>query len=212
MTSEQKSFFEDLISGKNYLGAYHYLKELDIPKAERSAYAGITAQAIADDLASQARSNRERIVFLRSLLTYVLKDFPGLASLYREQLRIAQGREDLLGDLFRGVRNAADVAAGRKSIEEGVEDAAEDFKETLDQNLGGGFENLAKDAEKTLRAGIESINSFFTSLSQSPEDDAKKDRQEEQKIDVKVENADDPVKTPLKNAERADDETEKHGK
>lgn len=202
MNDKQQEFFEELLASRNYLGAYHYLKELDSPGPERAAFVGILAQAIADDLASQARTNKEKIVFLRTVLSYVLKDFPGLASLYREQLRMAQGGGDPFAEVLRGVRNLGDVASGRKSLEEGFEDAAEDFKERVEQDLGKSLNTLGKEAQKSIKAGIESIGAFFSTLtSGEAQEDPKKDEEIDQ-VKIELEDADAPLKGNLKEAEK----------
>jgi hypothetical protein len=164
MNKEQQQFLNDLLHQKNYLGAYQYLRELDIEKAERSASIGLVVTAIVEDLSVQPRQSRERVIYLRSVLSYVFKEYPGLTSLYREQLRVAQGKDDLISEVFKGFRNVADVATGRKTVNEGVEEAAEDMKDGFERSTGSSFDDLGKNAEKALRDGLEQVGNFFAGL------------------------------------------------
>ncbi len=208
MDHQNQHFFEDLLEKGNYLGAYHYLKSLEIPKEEKSALMGSVIQAIVQELSSQPRSNKERIIFLRSVLNYALKEYPGLAGMYREHIRLAQGKEDFFSDVFKGVRNAADVVTGRKTLEEGFEDAAEDVKETFEGAVGTSWEDMARDAEKTLKQGIDQIFSFFSQPAQGkkqPSDEETEEEQDQPSIRVKVENADDPMDSDIHDAEKLDD-------
>lgn len=177
MNNEQQDFVKDLIHQKNYLGAYQYIRELDVERAERSAAIGLVVTAIVEDLSVQPRQNRERVIYLRSILSYVFKEYPGLASLYREQLRIAQGKDDLISEVFKGFRNVADVAAGRKTVNEGVEEAAEDLRDGFERTTGSSFDDLGRNAEKVIRDGLEQVGNFFAGLNnpRRPGEDSRDD-------------------------------------
>lgn len=196
MNTEQNKFFIDLIADRNFLGAAQYLKEFSLDGGERSALMAKVIDALVTALDS-ARSNndRERAVYLRSLLAWLLRDYPGLAAMYREQVRIATGNDAVLPDLLRGIRNAGDVFTGRKTVQEGVHDASEPL-----ENLGG-------QAGELLKEGLNQIGEFFAGFSR-PRDktdesgngdegaansEDREDREDQPGVEVKIENADDPL-------------------
>lgn len=202
MNTEQNKFFMDLIVDRNFLGAAQYLKELSLDGAERSALMAKVIDALVTALDSARINNdRERTVYLRSLLAWLLRDYPGLASMYREQVRIATGNDAVLPDLLRGIRNAGDVFTGRKTVQEGVHDASEPL-----ENLGG-------QAGELLKEGLNQIGEFFAGFSrqrdktdesaESGESDESGngdegtadsgDSEDQPGVEVKIENADDPL-------------------
>ncbi len=203
MNSEEKAFFSELISDGNYLGAAQYLREISLPKAQRSAHMGKVVQAVIQDLgAARSRSDRERVVFLRSVLAWLLKEYPGLGSLYREQLRLASGGTDVLPELARGVRNMGDVLSGKKTVQEGMEDAAEPL------------ESLADQAGNFIRDGLNQVGDFFANLNRDPQSSAgsggdkksapgTEDEEESQPVDITIEDADDPLPNDIHDADKS---------
>lgn len=157
MNSDDKAFFQELLEDGNYLGAAQFLREQDMNASRRGAYMGQVVQQVINDLGrARSKNDRERVVFLRSALAWMLKDFPGLASVYREQLRLANGGNDLFPDFARGVRNMGDVISGRKTVQEGVEDAQEPL------------ESLADKASDFFRDGLNQVGDFFAGLNRAP--------------------------------------------
>jgi hypothetical protein len=166
-----------LIGEKNFLGAQLYLKRAEIESDEREELIGLLAAAVVDELSLTRREDRERITYLRSVLSWVLREVPGLGSLYREQLREREGRTDLLGDVTRGFRNIGDVARGRKSFSEGVSDAADDmrrnFEDASERFRSGEASERAGDfltnAEKSIKEGLDQIGNMFRSMTEQVE-------------------------------------------
>jgi hypothetical protein len=193
MNTDDKAFFEELLAEGNYLGAAEFLKNIDLPRARRAAHTGKIVQAVIRELGSaRTRNDRERVVFLRSVLAWLLKEYPGLASLYREQLRLATGGSDVLPELARGVRNVGDVLSGKKSVQEGMEDASEPL------------ESLADQAGNFIRDGLNQMGEFFAGLNrgfdekpeagaQASDEDSGEDDEPAQPVDIKIEDADDPL-------------------
>lgn len=196
MTVEQKDLLSELLNDKNFLGAAQYLRELDLEKAERSARMGGVVSHVIQDL-GRARSggDRERVVYLRSVLAWLLKEYPGLAPIYREQLRIATGGGDVFPEFARGMRNMQDVFTGKKTVQEGMEDAAEPM------------ESFAEQAGEFIKDGLNQFGSFFSRMNQNMNRDRSEngehakdsgtsgDREEDEArpVDINIEDADDPL-------------------
>jgi hypothetical protein len=207
MKSEDKEFYDELIEDGNYLGAAQFLREIDLPRARRSAYTGKIVQAVIRDLGSaRSKNDREKVVYLRSVLAWLLKEYPGLASIYREQLRLATGGRDVLPEFARGVRNMGDVLSGKKTVQEGMEDAAEPLESFTDQ--AGNF----------IRDGLNQVGEFFAGLNRGfdsdetgPAGERKAADAEEpvQPVDIKIEDADDPLPHDIHDADSDGDKADK---
>ncbi|MFP4376292.1 MAG: hypothetical protein ACLFP4_04550 [Spirochaetales bacterium] len=166
-----------LIGEKNYLGAQLFLKQAELDQQERNELLGLLAAAIVDELSATRREDRERVTYLRSVLSWVLREVPGLGSTYREQLRDREGRQDLLADLSRGLRNVGDVARGRKSFTEGVQDAADDVRRNFEDagervrsgEAGERTNEFFSNAERGIKEGLDQLGSLFRSMTEQME-------------------------------------------
>ena len=169
-----------LIEDSNHLGAYLYLKDAELDRGEYVELVGLLAGAVVDELSSTRRDDRERIYYLRSILAWILRDVPGLGSLYREQLRETRSGGGFLGSLTRGIRNAGDVTSGKKSVSEGFEDAAEDvrrnFENVSDTVNSGEAESRLNEflgsAETGIRQGLDQLGELFRNLNERPGKDS----------------------------------------
>ncbi len=169
-----------LIEESNHLGAYLYLKDAELDRGEYVELVGLLAGAVVDELSSTRRDDRERIYYLRSILAWILRDVPGLGSLYREQLRETRGGGGFLGSVTRGIRNAGDVTSGKKSVSEGFEDAAEDVRRTFENasnavNSGeteSRLNELLGSAETGIRQGLDQLGELFRNLNERPGKDS----------------------------------------
>jgi hypothetical protein len=163
-----------LINSRNYLGAQLYLKEVELEKEERNELLGSLATAVVDELSKTRRDDQERIIFLRSILAWILREVPGLGSLYREQLRGATSRGGILPDIGRGFRNFTDVASGRKSVEQGISEAADDARRTFEdaadrmrtEGSGDQVSDFLSSAERGIRDGLDQLGAFFRALNE----------------------------------------------
>lgn len=163
-----------LITERNYLGAYLYLKETELEREEFVELVGLLAGAVVDELSRTRREDRERIYFLRSILAWILRDVPGLGSLYREQLRESRGGSDWLGSVSRGFRNARDMASGSKSMSEGFQDAADEAKKNLEDaaeavksgEAGARLSEFLGSTEAGIRQGLDQLSAFFRTLNE----------------------------------------------
>lgn len=168
--------FSRLIRDGNFLGAGMLLKGRDLSDEEEAELAGELAGAIVDELSRlDRRQDRERILYLRSVLGWLMRDIPGLSSLYREQLQAAEGGQTgPMADLYRNFRTFADVASGRKKFSEGAEetaehlrrgfeDAAETFSGAKPRNSGAneGFDQFVKAAEEGFRGGFDQFGEIL---------------------------------------------------
>ena len=152
-----KGYLED----RNYIAASLFLKNEEIPDDTKYEITGEVAAKVVDDLASE--KNKEKILYLRSILVWLFKDVPGLASVYREQLRLASGNSGIMRDFLRGVRNFADVTTGGTSetINEKVEEVADNFKpEVIQEKVKDFFSQAGVDIDD----GIKKAQDFFDSL------------------------------------------------
>jgi hypothetical protein len=169
-----------LIENSNHLGAYLYLKDAGLEHEEYVELVGELAGAVVNELSGTRREDKERIYFLRSILAWILRDVPGLGSLYREQLRESRSGAGagLLGSVARGVRNAGDVATGKKSVSEGLQDAAEDVRQNMEDaadsvksgEAGAKLNEFLNSAETGVRQGLDQLGDFFRTLNEQSDD------------------------------------------
>jgi hypothetical protein len=163
--------FARLLRDGNFLGAGMMLKNRTMSEEEEAERAGELAGAIVDELSRlDRRQERERILYLRSVLGWLLRDIPGLSSLYREQLQAAEGGSTgPMADIYRNFKTFSDVAAGRKKFSEGAEEAAENLRrgfEDAAQTFSGGrgnegFDQFMKAAEEGFRGGFDQFGELF---------------------------------------------------
>lgn len=192
-----------LIGERNYLGAQLYLKEVEMATDERNELYGTLAAAVVDELSRTRREDRERIVYLRSVLAWILREIPGLGSVYREQLRAVASGNDPLTGVTRGIRNLGDIASGRKSVGEGLAEAAEDarrsFEDAADQLREEGPPDQVGEflsaAEKGIRGGLDQLGAFFRAMNeQEVEADRgaeREDRDEDRRAAARADNEQD---------------------
>lgn len=163
-----------LIEESNHLGAHLYLKDAELERGEYVELVGVLAGAVVEELSRTRRDDRERLHYLRSILAWILRDVPGLGSIYREQLRESRGGGGLLSSVTRGIRNAGDVTAGRKSVSEGFEDAAEDVRRNFESaadavksgEAGSQLNEFLSSAETGIRQGLDQLGEFFKTMNE----------------------------------------------
>jgi len=178
--ADPRAHVERLIEQSNHLGASLYLKEAELDRSEYVELVGVLAGAVVEELSRARRDDRERIHYLRSILAWILRDVPGLGPLYREQLRDARGGGGFLESLTRGIRNAGDVTSGRKSVSEGLQDAAEDVRRNFDNvsesvNSGEAESRLNEflgSAESNIRQGLDQLGDLFRTMNDRSESDS----------------------------------------
>lgn len=162
-----------LVSDRNYLGAQLYLREADLERDERNELLGMLATAVVDELSRTRRDDRERIVYLRSVLAWILREVPGLGSMYREQLRGSAGGGDVVSQFARGMRTFGDVAAGRTSFTDAADEARHNFEDATERFRSGESSDQINDflssAEKGIRDGLDQLGAFFQALNEDRE-------------------------------------------
>ncbi|MBN2509686.1 MAG: hypothetical protein JXB03_05390 [Spirochaetales bacterium] len=159
-----------LISEKNYIGAYTLARaEKDL----QTEYAGTIAQAVVDELGSlPSRGNRERVYYLRSILLWIFRDVPGLAPMYRSQVRegiFADSSPDMLKMLYQF------AAASTRTVPRTADEAAEGVKETFDtvvDDITSGradekMRSFMDAAGEGLAAGLRGMSDFMDALAGS---------------------------------------------
>lgn len=152
--------FTRLIRDGNFLGAGMLLRQRSLTEEEPAERAGELAGAIVDELTRlDRREDRERILYLRSIMAWLFRDIPGLSALYREQLSAAEGAgTGPMADIYRNVRTFADVATGRKKFSEGAEETAENLRHSFEDaaesfssgRAGQSFDEFARAVETGL--------------------------------------------------------------
>lgn len=163
-----------LIAECNYVGAYLSAKDDSFDALEQKELVGAIAASVVDELSKTRRDDRERVLYLRSVLAWVFRDVPGLSALYREQLREARGGGggDFLGPLVRGMQNVGDVATGRKSVQEGLQDAADEARRGVEETAeslrssepGAKAAEFLSFAEQRIRQGLDQLGAFFRTM------------------------------------------------
>ena len=217
---ETMSEFDKNIAEANYLAAYAFAQSQGRDKQAQAANIGKLAQALVKQLsADRAKDDKEQLMFHRSLLSYVLRDFPGLASLYREQIRsVGPGLvPESMQDLWRDFN---DIISGRKSLDEELRQRFDEVKHRA-QEAGFKPENVLRGAEEGLRQGFEGLKNLFNSVfgvpqapsqpspNANPSDD---DSSQTDNYKVRVENADDPLPGAIHTAQKVDAVKEDGGK
>ena len=162
-----------LVSDRNYLGAQLYLREADLERDERNELLGMLATAVVDELSRTRRDDRERVVYLRSVLAWILREVPGLGSMYREQLRSSAGAGDVVSQFARGMRTFGDVAAGRTSFSDAADEARHNFEDATERLRSGESSDQVSEflssAEKGIRDGLDQLGAFFQALNEDRE-------------------------------------------
>ena len=181
-----------LLRERNYVGAYSVVRAMSNPD-DRAEYAGLVAEALAQEL-STPRLARERAVYIRSLLVWVFRDFPGLSALYREQLRIAAGRSTGF-DVLEGVRNIQDIATGRKTFEEGVGDTVESVRQGVESNEG--VREFFDRAGENVKDAIDQFGRMFRVMSGDETGGADRGDQSPQ-TNAPADGADDETEDPIR--------------
>lgn len=180
MTTEERiDRIQEMIRDNNYVAAYTTIKESRLDDIEKAELSGKLVARVVDELSRcTKREDKEKAVYLRTILSWVFRDIPGLSTLYREQLRLAhRGEGDFATDLYRNFRNISDVAGGRKSVAEGFEETAENIRvgfEEATENLRSGdptetVRTFMSAAETTIKDGLEQFGRLFESLNQPPQ-------------------------------------------
>lgn len=172
-----KTRIDAMIGEKNYIGAYALAREQEGYKQE---YAGIIAQAVITELSSlPARGNRERVYYLRSILLWIFRDFPGLSAMYRAQLREGMF-SDSSPDVLKMLLNIA--SASTRTVPRSADEAAEGVKETFDgvmDDIKSGradekMRGFMEAAGEGLAAGIRGMSDFLDALASSGTDNGEK--------------------------------------
>ena len=157
---------------RNYLAAYMTVKNGGLTEDEKIETTGRLVTEILDDLSLDSiKKNPERVVYLRSLLAWIFRDVPGLSSLYREQLRGVQDGGDPMMTLYKNLRILNDVATGKKSFAEGVEESIDAVRRGVEDAQSAGvsdsMKEFAEKAESGMRRGFQQFNEFFDSITEA---------------------------------------------
>jgi len=98
---------------------------------------GDISRRILGDLEGVPKSNTEKIVYLRTMLQYCFREFPGLSALYKEQLRLVHGKDDPIQEVLRNVQNVSDFASGTSQVQDEAEKVFRQGIDTLGSLLRG---------------------------------------------------------------------------
>lgn len=177
-------YIERLLREKNYVGAYLTLREERIDPRGRNEYTGRIVERVMAELSSGTISP-ERAKYLHSVAGWIFRDVPGLASLYREQLRSPTTRTNLLGDLVDGVRGVGDVLSGKRSLPDEVDGVVQDAKERIADSVdraarsapAKGVDGFFDAASEGLRGGLERLGEAFDEMNRREQERTHRMRQ-----------------------------------
>ena len=177
--SNFKEKFNEYLNEENYIAAYSNLKESGLSRQDRNELAGLIVKDIIKDLeALPPRGNNEKKTFLRSLLLWVFRDYPGLAMLYKGQIRSGSPDRSLFGllnDLSDPEKAKERVAVEMENladnVKQGLEDTADDLKSGRAQDK---VKDFIDQAETNVREGIRNIAEIFDAVNKN----TKKDKEE----------------------------------
>lgn len=186
MTEKDILKVKEFLNTRNYLGAYMLLKERE-GDSDAIEYIGTSVNRIVDDLSDFAR-DKERVYYLRSILSMFFKEVPGLSAVYREQVRIGTDSFAPGSGIMKAFKDVADLSTGRKTPQEQIEETVEDVRTTIEDaadNLDGKkIENTVSDifslAEKGVKEGIKQMSGVIDAISR---DRNKRDEDDEDESD-----------------------------
>ncbi|GAB6091286.1 hypothetical protein [Spirochaeta dissipatitropha] len=196
MATEIRNRLNKLMEEKNYLAAILLLREIPQYSEDRQELPGLIAERLIEEIDSLSREKKERRLYLRSLLQMLMREVPGLAAIYRDQVRASSGENDPMQQVYKNVKNWSDVASGKKSFRDGVDDTAENVQQGFEQagesiRSGEFSENLKgffNVAEQGIQSGLKTLDSFFqgSSVEKKPQENM-----EDEYKDAVVEEVDD---------------------
>ncbi len=170
-----REYIEQLIEKENYLAVTAILKEWDEEDNYKHEIAGLLVQAILEEI-KEKRGEKDRVIFLRTILIWVFRDYPGLSQIYRNQLREAlyTGRPDIASTL----KNLGDLATGKRDIKEDLEDLVDNLKQNIEDaqenkksdDVKETVTNIVELAEEGLKSGLDQVSKFMQNLSNKTED------------------------------------------
>ncbi len=174
MSADNQERIENLMQQKNFLSAVLLLQESQLDTAVKHELLGRIAEQVVTEIDATRREQRERRVFLRSLLQMIFREVPGLAAVYRDQVRAVTGEGDPMQQMYKNVKNWSDVASGRKSVRDGMDDTAESVRQGFEEagesvrngEFSENFRGFLNLAEQGFRAGLKSIDEVLRGQSQ----------------------------------------------
>ena len=176
-----KEKFIQYLNEENYIAAYSNLRESKYSKMERNELAGILVNDLIKELdAIPTRGKSEKRTMLRSMLLWVFRDYPGLAQLYKNQLRSNDSDQRNLLTFLSDMR---DPDKARERVGEEVDNLFDNVKQNLDDTADdiktGRAQDKMKDfidqAEHNIRDGIRNLADIFESVTKNKDDSDKPD-------------------------------------
>ncbi len=184
-TEARNAYFEKLMNEGNYIGAYHFVRNSTLGDIQVVEYTGVVIQRLVEELSAQA-GNKEKQVYYRSLLIWILQDTPGLARIYKEQMRAVFGSKDSAWNMFGKMHDFASTGASGQEFTDRVKRTAETIKEQVEAAAEkikeGKTEEVVKDffsfAEKGVKEGMKQFSSVLEGFSKARDEYRKQDEQE----------------------------------
>lgn len=166
--------YQDLLTEKNYVACYLGLQR-EKDSADKDRLVGLLISKIVDELGeSSSKGKKEQAIYLRSTLAWIFKDIPEMYHIYKSQIRLASDRNDPLNNFVKGVQNFSDMASGKKSFQEGVEDAVTDVKESIENSdVGEHINDIFGNLQEGFRKGVESLNKALDPESDDSDSDSR---------------------------------------
>ncbi len=157
-----REYYSELLEERNVVAALRYLQRTDLSSTQRDRELGrLVNMTLAETAVAAERGERDRAVFWRALLSWVLREAPPLSSLYREQLRVefaAFGHvQDAMGSMF-GQRAGDRVERAVTEARSRFEDAARAFDSG---DTEAALRTVFEQVEHGLREGLREFQNAF---------------------------------------------------
>ena len=165
-----KEKFLKYLDEENYIAAYSNLRESGLNKMDRNELAGLYVKDILEKMdALPVRGASEKKAALRSFLLWVFRDYPGLANLYKGQLR---GHLSDRKNFISFIGDMKDPDTAKERIGEEVNNFFDGVKQNLDDSAddikNGRAQDKVKDfidqAESNVKEGLKNIADIFDSV------------------------------------------------
>lgn len=214
--------FDNLLADKNYLGAFIHIKEQKLPREEEGIALGNLSMHLVKEIdACRLRNEKEQITYLKSVLAYCLRDFPGLSALYREQQFSGLRQSGIVEQVGQASRNLNDVLSGKISVEAGIKEGIDQIEKHAEE-AGVPVGDLAREIEKGVKSGINGVADFLSALgtltaspkTDSPAEEASQEHPQAEAdgevFKVHIEGKDTPLPDSIKDAETSSKGSKKH--
>jgi hypothetical protein len=195
--SERSQEIEQLLADSNWLAAITLARQTNNDEAENAVLVGQIITALLGALeVARKKDEFETQRFLRAMLSYCLRDYPGLSALYREQCKMQATPVQSVESFVQGI---GDVLSGKTSVDAKIREGVEEAQHRVEE-VGAPLSDFIKTMESSISSGLKDLSDMIANLSvqkdpTKPREDRESDLSAEQEdgstIKVNIENAND---------------------